>query len=193
MKTKNLKISVLLIVIMTIISCKAQTLPLNTLMENIPQGAYVKDLNNELSTYIGTYKTNYQGNEITLFVTKEENKPTKRINKNFYRDALVIKYIVKSSSGVVLQNTQNMTLSDQTFFNIFSIRTRPYNNTIIFTYDGTNCGIGWGDIYLKKINATQISWEYRPDNSLIDSATCPPSTDKTVYLPVTKDLIFTKQ
>lgn len=38
-----------------------------------------------------------------------------------------------------------------------------------------------------------MSWDYRPNSSLIDSATCPPSSDKIVYLPVTKDLIFTKQ
>ena len=192
MKTLYLKISIALVFTL-IISCKAQTLPLNTLMENIPQGAYVKDLNNELNPYIGIYKANFQGNEITLFITKEENKPIKRMNKNFYRDALVIKYIVKNSSGAILQDTQNMVLTNQTYFNIISIGTRPALENITLGYDGTNCGIGWGKIILKKLNTTQISCDYRPNSSLIDSTTCPPSIDKTVYLPVTKDLIFTKQ
>lgn len=91
---------ILCIGVFVVLSCKAQqnSLPLNTLMDDIPQGAYVKDLNNELNPYIGVYKANYQGNEITLYITKEEDRPTKRMNKNFFRDVLSIRYIVKSSS-----------------------------------------------------------------------------------------------
>ncbi|WP_435525231.1 DUF6705 family protein [Chryseobacterium indoltheticum] len=186
---------ILCIGIFVVLYCKAQQnpLPLNTWMENIPQGAYVKDLNNELSPYIGTYKATYQGNEITLYITKEEGRPTKRMNKNFFRDVLSIRYIVKSSSGIILQNTQNMNLDNQSYFNILSIGTMPPLEQVALGYDGTNCGIGWGQINITKISATQISWEYLPNSLIIDSATCPPSTDKTVYLPVTKDLIFTKQ
>jgi len=177
-----------------IISCKAQQnpLPLNTWMENIPQGAYVKDLNNELSPYVGTYKATYQGNEITLFITKEENRVTKRAGKQFYRDALVIKYNVKNSSGQTLQETQNINNPD---IYIYSYKTRVVSqqSTIIFIYSGTNCGVGWGDIYLKKINNTQISWTYNAESTLITEQNCPGNPDKTVYLPQTKDLIFTKQ
>lgn len=193
MKTIYFKTIIVLASIANIISCKAQTLPLNTLMENIPQNAYVKDLNNELTPYVGIYKSNYQGNEIALFITKEEDKPTRRMNKNFYRDALIIKYIVKNSSGIILQDTQNMVLNNESYFNIVSMGTRPTLGDVVLGYDGTNCGIGWGKIILKKLNSTQISWDYRPNSLLIDAATCPPSTDKTVYLPVTKDLVFTKQ
>ncbi|WP_123838323.1 DUF6705 family protein [Chryseobacterium oncorhynchi] len=194
MKKVYFKTVIILGLVVNIISCKAQQLPLNTLMENIPQNAYVKDLSNELASYIGTYKTEYQGNEITLFITKEENKPTKRMNKNFYRDALVIKYIIKNSTGTILQNTQDMNFtSDQKFHTIYSTRTRPTLNTVIFNYRGTNCGIGWGDIFLKKISDTQISWEYRPDDMVFLKGDCPQGIDRTIYLPETKDLIFTKQ
>ncbi|MCU7612873.1 hypothetical protein N0B16_00305 [Chryseobacterium sp. GMJ5] len=150
-------------------------------------------MNNELTPYIGTYRTSYQGNEITLFITKQENKLEKSTGETYYMDALIVKYIVKNSTGTILQDTQSMNLGDQSYFNIVSMGTLPSRGSVALYYDGTNCGIGWGDIYLKKLNATQISWEYRPDDSLIDSATCPQSTDKTVYLPVMKDLIFTKQ
>lgn len=86
------------------ISCNAQ-LPLSTLMENIPSNAHMKDLNNELGPYIGIYKASYQGREITLYITKIDNRLEQRSNKNFYKDALVIKYIVKNSSGIALQDT----------------------------------------------------------------------------------------
>ena len=83
--------------------------------------------------------------------------------------------------------------SNQFEHTIYSIMTRPTLNIISFTYGGTNCGVGWGDIYLKKLNSTQISWEYIPDSTIIDSSKCPPGTDTTIYLPEAKDLIFTKQ
>ncbi len=193
MKTIYFKTAIIVGLITSLIACKAQQLPLNTLMENIPQNAHVKDLNNELTPYIGVYKANFQGNEITLFITKEEDKLIQYSDQIFFQDALVIKYIIKNSSGIAVQDTQNMALNNQSYFNIISIGTRPTLGDIVLGYDGTNCGIGWGKIILKKLNTTQMSWDYRPNSSLIDSATCPPSTDKTVYLPVTKDLIFTKQ
>lgn len=68
-------------------SCRSQhqQLPLNTLMENIPQNAHVKDLNNELTPYIGVYKPNFQGNEITLFITKEEDKLIQYSDQIFFK------------------------------------------------------------------------------------------------------------
>ena len=174
MKKINLFLAILIGLISNLISCKAQILPLNTLMENIPANSHVKDLNNELPPYIGIYKANYQGNEITLYVTKEDDRITKRMNKQFYQDALVIKYIVKNSLGVVLQDTKNNNLPE---IKLYSTRTKPTQSRVTFYYSGTHCGVGWGDIYLSKINATQISWEYRPDNDIFPG--CPPGTDKT--------------
>lgn len=188
MKT-NIKKTIFFSLFISLLSCKAQTLPLNTSMKDIPLNAHVKDTNNELAPYIGTYRANFQGKEITLYITKEEDKLTKRLQKNFYRDALVIKYTVKNSSGTILQDTKNNT----TAIEFYSYYTYPNKNSIVFYYSGTNCRVGWGDIYLKKINTNQISWEYRPDDIILDDSKCPPGTDINIYLPETKDLIFTKQ
>lgn len=189
-KIYNNKTIIILAFILNFISCRAQTLPLNTLLDNIPNGAYVKDLNNELSPYVGTYKANFQGNEITLFITKVENRLTVYTDQSFYRDALVAKYIIKNSAGIILQDTQN---NNTIGIELFSTKIRTSRNAVRFYYSGTNCGVGWGDVYLKKINATQISWEYRPDSMVLTSKNCPGNPDINVYLPVTKDLIFTKQ
>ncbi|WP_299177677.1 DUF6705 family protein [uncultured Chryseobacterium sp.] len=176
--------------IINLMSCKAQTLPLNTPFLDIPNGAYVKDTNNELNPYIGTYKTNFEGKEITLFITKQEHKLEESSLKNYYMDALVIKYIVRNSSGTILQDTQN---NNSDIASIFSISTEPSENTVTFIYRGTNCNVGFGSIKLKKLNSTQISWEYRPNDITTTAAKCPPTLDTTIYLPETKDLIFTKQ
>lgn len=184
------KILLPLLIIGSLSSCKAQTLPLNTSFLDIPNGAYVKDTNNELNPYIGTYKANFNGNEITLFINKQEHKLEESSQKNYYIDALVIKYIVKNSSGIVLQDTQNNNLNIAA---LYSIDIDSTENTISFVYSGTNCNVGFGGIKLKKINTTQISWEYRPNDITTTAAKCPPTLDTTIYLPETKDLIFTKQ
>lgn len=193
MKTIFFKIISILVLIVNTISCKAQQVPLNTNMEDIPINGYVKDFDNELNPYVGTYKANYKRNEITLFITKEIDRPTKLMNKNFYNDVLSIRYIIKNSSGMILQNTKDMNLNDQTRFKIISMGTMPELGKIALDYDGTNCGVGWGQIDLKKLNTTQISWDYYPNNRILTDANCPPGTDTTVYLPNTKGLVFTKQ
>lgn len=193
MKITFFKILILLGLIINLISCKAQILPLNTWMENTPNNAHLKDLDNELAPYVGIYKANYKGNEITLFITKEEDKLIKYSDQQFYKDVLTIRYIVKNSSGIVLQNTKDMNLNDQTRFKILSMGTMPELGKVALGYDGTNCGVGWGQIDLKKLNSTQISWDYYPNNRILTDANCPPGTDTTVYLPNTKGLVFTKQ
>lgn len=194
MKTINIKTKILFIFLISIISCKAQEYPLNTFYMNLPDNSYLKDLNNELSPYVGTYKANFEGNEITLFITKQDYKFFDLKIKKYYQDVLSIKYIIKNSSGMILQNTQNMNFQPtQIGFTIYSTKTNPLQNTILFYYGGTNCGVGWGDIYLKKLNNMQISWEYRPNDTIVDSNRCPDGTDINIYLPETKNLIFTKQ
>jgi hypothetical protein len=138
---KNIKYLILLVIS---ISCKAQqSYPLKTDYDNIPNYSYLKDLNNELSPYIGIYKTSFQGKEIILYITKEENKLVNRIDKNFYRDLLSIKYIIKNSSGNILQNTQDMTFQpNQVRYTIYSMRTRPNLGDVTFIYGGTNCSVG---------------------------------------------------
>ncbi|WP_288459881.1 DUF6705 family protein [uncultured Chryseobacterium sp.] len=183
------KILSILLMTFLIVSCKGQQYPLNTNYEEVPNNAYLKDLNNELNPYIGIYKANFEGNEITLYITKEENKLEKRVSKQFYRDALIIKYIIKNTNGLILQDTQNNNDSNN---KLHSTKIRVSQNSVDLNYSGTNCGVGWGIIKLKKLNLTQISWDYNPNSTSVGDD-CPANADKTVYLPETDNLIFTKQ
>ncbi|SHL86320.1 DUF6705 family protein [Chryseobacterium contaminans] len=190
MKTLNIKTIILFSILISFLPCKAQIiLPLNVSLNSIVANAYVKDLNNELTPYIGTYNTNFQGKDITLYITKVENALQKSSRKNYYSDILDVKYIVKNSN-IILQDTKNNSSPKIEFY---SIRTKPNENSVMFFYSGTNCRVGWGTIILKKINSTQISWEYKPNDTTLDDSRCPPGTDINIYLPETKDLIFTKQ
>lgn len=188
------KIITLIGFIISIASCRAQEYPLNTDFTIIPNNSYLKDMNNELDPLVGCYKAIFNNNEVSLFITKEPYKLIEYGNRKFYRDILSIKYMIKNSSGTILQDTQNMNFQpNQVLHTIYSLRTKPTLNIVSFAYGGTNCGVGWGGIYLKKINSTQISWEYIPDSTIIDSSKCPVGTDIKIYLPETKNLVFTKQ
>ena len=188
MNTLNLKIVILITCFLTLFSCKAQTYALNTDYNQVPNYSYLKDLDNELQPFVGVYKANYQGKEITLSIIKQEHYLKERTSKTYYMDALFVTFEVKNSAGIVLQNSQTV---PNTLF--YSISTDNADNSVTFSYSGTNCGIGWGKIYLTKLNSTQFLWEYYPNHSTLTEATCPGNPDLTIYLPDTKDLIFTKQ
>lgn len=114
----------------------------------------------------------------------------KGTNIEYYLDALIIKYIIKNSTDTILQDTTNNT----TVINsLYSIATKPQFGQVILSYSGTNCMVGWGKVNLKKINANQISWEYLPNDIVLSDERCLGNPDLTIYLPETKDLIFTKQ
>jgi hypothetical protein len=190
------KIISLFALAISLINCKAQQIyPLNTYYEKAPNYAYMKDLENYLSPYVGKYKTIYKENEITLYITKEDKmlKDYGPGNRKFYRDTLHIKYTVKNiSTGVILEDNLNPT--DPTLNKITSMGTNKLdNNSVSLYYDGTTCGIGWGRITLKKISSTQISWSYYPNDSLFSGNECPNSQNIKVYLPDTENLVFTKQ
>ncbi|WP_294278451.1 DUF6705 family protein [uncultured Chryseobacterium sp.] len=174
--------------------CRAQqTYPLLTFLDNVPNMSHLKDTNNELQPFVGTYISTYNGNQITLYITKENDKFFDYGNKKVYADILYIRYIIKDSSNNILQTTQNTSFQSDQLNTIFSLWVIENGSKVLLNYTGTNCSVGWGDIYLKKISSTQISWEYRPDDITTTAAKCPPNLDTTIYLPVTKDLIFTKQ
>lgn len=189
------RILIILVLITNLISCKAQQVyPLLTSLDNIPNMVHLKDTNNELQPYVGTYISTYNGNHITLYITKENDKFFDYGNQQIYRDVLSVKYIIKNSSGIILQDTKNMTLQQNDLsYAIYSLWITENGTKAELIYSGTNCSVGWGEINLKKINSNQISWEYKPNDITTTAAKCPPTLDTTIYLPETKDLIFTKQ
>ncbi|WP_419870921.1 DUF6705 family protein [Chryseobacterium sp. CT-SW4] len=178
----------------SLITCKAQQVyPLNADFDEVADHSYLKDLNNELTPYLGTYKATYNGNEITLVITKEDKKLIELTSKKFYQDVLHVKYTVKDiTTGTILDDNLNPTGPDKK--KLESMGTNALdNNSIDLYYSGTKCGIGWGRITLLKINDTQFKWTYYPNSSIFSGNDCPDSKSIKVYLPDTENLIFTKQ
>lgn len=174
-----------------VFSCKAQQqYPLSANPFEIPNNSYMKDSNNLLNQYIGTWNTNYQGKNITIYISKQTNVYKESLK--VYQDVISAKFIVKDLNGNVLQDTYNMQ-PNQLYHKIESYNLNSQGDKVSLYYDGTNCGIGWGSIYLIKIDSTHINWQYRANSSVITEQSCPGNQDLKVYLPVTDNLTFTKQ
>jgi len=187
----------LLSFIITIISCKAQqTYLLNESAVDMPENSYFKDTNNELDSYVGTWKANFNGKFITLNITKEIKKSFTLLGKNYFTDQLIVKYEVKDTNGNILQTSLNAvypTGGSVKYLIISTGTNRDSNNEVNLAYAGGNCGVGGGEIKFQKISGTQFYWSYYPGVTTLNDVTCPPGQDYHIYLPETENLIFTKQ
>ena len=195
MKNVFLTNIIILVLIFNALSCKAQQeYPINTMPMNISNDSYIRDYNNELDPFTGVFKTFYADKEITLDISKNVKKRFTRNGltvSHYYKDALIIKFLIKDSSGSILQNTLNSTDEERHFISNTIVLTSK--NIVKFYYTGADCGIGWGNIEIKKINSNQISWSYYPNSTSLNSINCPNPINTKVYLPETENLVFTKQ
>ncbi|GAA4153752.1 hypothetical protein GCM10022217_09870 [Chryseobacterium ginsenosidimutans] len=180
----------LLSIILLSFSCKAQqTYSLDTDYETVSNYSYLKDINNELLPFIGTWKATFDNKEITIKVDKVDHHYTKLGTNIYYKDVLFIRYSIKSSQGTIIKSTMNLTVQNS---NIESIAIFP-NQVISFIYSGGDCQYGWGDVDLKLVDATHVKWRYQPEGVILTNLNCPNGADTTIYLPKTPDLVFTKQ
>ena len=91
----------LIIVLFSLFSCRAQIIPLKNAYVDIPNGAYLKDTDNFLDNFIGTWK--YQnGNEQFII----EFKKVLHYNYDtYFKDILVGEYKYIDNSGMIIINT----------------------------------------------------------------------------------------
>ncbi len=183
----------LFVFLLLFFSCKAQQeYPLNSFPQNLPAGSYIKDFNNKQNPYIGTYKANFNSNEITLNITKEIKRPFNLgSNIKFFKDALIIRYVVKNVKGEILQSTIGSTEDSRNF--IFDMSFNTMRDAFSLYYTGTNCGVGNGQIFIKLLNSSQLNWSFYPNDITLTKTTCPGNPDLTIYLPEAEDLVFTRQ
>ncbi|HFK5508155.1 DUF6705 family protein [Elizabethkingia anophelis] len=186
---KNITI---LIVFLSFFYIKSQTISLSNAPYRIPKGSYLKDIDNTLPLFSGTWTANFEGRQVILNIPdKVENYPIQLATTNYYSDVLFMKYSINDSNGNQLASTMNKAIADT---NIVSTFTSSDKKRIGFVYKGEECGIGRGLVYINLIDATHIKWEYRSTGGLIDPAQCTNySPNIKSYIPRTLDLIFTKQ
>ncbi len=192
---KNIKMKLILIfVIFFLSSCKSQQVyPLITSINSVPNGSYIKDIDNEYDDFVGIWKASFDNKNITLKISKEYKKYFTFNEIYYYQDILIIQHSITNSNGEILEN---YITSDIDNSKIISVLYSKKTNTAKFQYEGSKCRVGWGRIFLKKQNSIQLLWNYFPQPIVLTNINCPDAyqTDIKINLPhEQKDLIFTKQ
>lgn len=190
LKLKIMKKILLFVLFAGLISCKAQTYPLRTFSQ-IPENAYLKDTNNELNLYQGTWKGNW--NNKTLYITFK--KITNKYNSNlkYYKDFLIGRFKVVDNNGKILFD--NTTILDDKA-KITGGKFRKIDDKYSFSYiDNDLCGItGYITINFTETSKTKLQWNYSKDNDFINKDCFywgKPAAERPDPLPF--NIILTKQ
>ncbi|REC43985.1 DUF6705 family protein [Chryseobacterium sp. 5_R23647] len=187
----------IILLLLIMVSCKSYTqqtiVPLRTYTD-IPEdaGYYIKDTNNELQAFEGTWKGIWNGKIFSITFKKITNKynPTMKYNS----DIIVGKFKMLANNGNILFDNTNLSdinakIEGTGFQNIT-------NKYLLFYVDNDICNIS-GDIELVFTNVSKMEMNFSyHQNPMILTADCYfygwPQADRPQPLPRT-DIILVKQ
>ncbi|CAF3337583.1 unnamed protein product [Rotaria socialis] len=178
-----------------LVSCQTPILPLGT-YEDIPNGAYLKDLDNILLPYVGTWEGVLNNKKYTFVLTKFTQHYS---NYNLYfEDELRGNFKVTdlATNTVIYDNTATTTYDNQRIF--YTYPDVPRGLIQLFFRDTiANCSNSFS-FYLRNINGhpDQLTYCYFKYGSWGNGVyrDCPNYTDRSqipVYLPQ-QDFVLTK-
>ena len=178
----------LLLILVSSISCKAQTYPLRTYTQ-LPTGAYLKDTNNELLAYEGTWKGSWDGKIIYLSFKKMVYYY--KSTYGYYADILIAKFKVTDLNGNNLFDNTNLT--DQNA-KIVGGKFKKLNQKYSLGYvDNDICGLnGFIEINFTDSTKTKLAWKFNEGSNLI-TKDCPYYNSAVFPQPLPKEIILTKQ
>jgi len=179
------------VLFITIFSCNAQILPLRTYTQ-IPSNSYIKDLDNELPQYEGTWKGVWNSKTLTLTIKKITRQFTHLENNPYQMDILIGKFKVTNSNGQVLFD--NTTVSDDNAKikggKIFSPSSTKYSLTYS---DSDICDmIGMIMINFTNLAKTEMKFTFSDWTDII-TPDCPYYNANPFPEPLPKNIILTKQ
>ena len=177
----------LFIAFAAIISCNAQTYPLRT-YTNIPENAYLKDTNNELPSYEGTWVGTW--NNKTIFMTFKKIDGKFNSVLKYYEDFLIGKFKIIDSNGSILFD--NTTISDNNS-KIDGGGFKKSDGKYLLSYlDMDLCGRnGYATIQFTDATKTKLEWKFSEGDVMIDSSCF--YHDQTWPETLPKNIILTKQ
>lgn len=114
MKSKVILIQILFMLVIMVANAQSPIHPLSIERGSIPDGAYIKDTNNDLDKFVGTWKYTQGNDEFTIVI----QKVIQQFNGDYYEDEVVgrFKYV---QNGVVVADYLN-SLDAQISGNIIS-------------------------------------------------------------------------
>ena len=179
----------LFIVLVSLISCKAQTYPLRTYGISIPMNAYLKDTNNELPAYEGTWKGMW--NNKIIYITLKKLNYHYREPLNYYIDILIGKFKVTDNSGNILFDNTNL---PDTEAKIEGGRFRKKDGKYSLTYSDSEicCLNGFIQINFTDSTKTKLAWKFNEGDFII-TKDCPYYSSPEFPQPLPKEIILIKQ
>ncbi|MBS7256494.1 DUF6705 family protein [Flavobacterium branchiicola] len=170
------KIIILGFIMLLTLSCKAQTIvPVEKMGDyldagdGIPDNTYMKDINNLLTKYVGTWKGSYKTKNYTFYITKY----TSTLDKVTI-DELRIRYLITSVFGTVLEDTRSVPETGPHIIkgSYFNKDLTSYASD--FVGNNSMCG-NKGTIFtrIKNNTNTQMFLSFEPDHIMISEGTCP--------------------
>lgn len=183
------KILILFTLHLILLSC-AQIYPLNTNID-VPNGAYIKDLNNELIPYEGTWKGIWGNKTFFLSLNKVKKYMDHKENNPYYKDILAGRFKVLDSSRNILYDNISLPDQDTKIEGLGFIKNT--NRYALFYIDSDICNIS-GNINLNFVNASnlQLNWKFMDTTDIIDSS-CQYYNSNPFPQPLPKNIILTKQ
>lgn len=120
-KISTMKKIIILVIFISNLSCKAQTMVLENIIPieqqvfdknneiEVIENTYYKDVNDLFNKYVGVWTGNHLGNHFIFNVSKITYNSSRR---SFKVDKLIIKYKITDSSGNILANTLDVSDND---------------------------------------------------------------------------------
>ncbi|OBX23568.1 MULTISPECIES: DUF6705 family protein [Bizionia] len=167
------KITLVIALIGILLSCKAQVIPvqnsINYLINdtNIPDGTYLKDVDNLFDKFIGTWTGTINNKNYEFVITKITTEYI-----GISTDKLLLKYRITDLMDNVLVETIN--LSNDSEYVIKGIHFLENGETYQLIYGGYEvlCGQS-GDVFIAVINNnSQLNFILYPDGE-IEPSSCP--------------------
>ena len=182
-----MKRNLFLLIFSLAISCKSQIYPLRTYSQ-IPENAYLKDTNNELLSYAGTWKGTWNNKTIYITFSKITNQYDDVLK--YYKDNLTAKFKILDTDGTVLFDN---TSSDDLNAKIWGGKFRKLDDKYSLIYiDPELCNTS-GNVIINFVgdDKNQLHWKFNQSSNMITSDCRFYSTGIPEVLP--KEIVLARQ
>jgi len=164
------------------LGCKAQEIivPLQNdrvldwdLIDDNEENVYLKDVNNDLNKFVGTWKVIHNGRDYEFRIWKYTDSHSNDYFFKYKRDMLYMRHIIKDvATSNTIESSINTKFGDPHLINGVEYYSA---NTHRFFYIGQegNCG-QLGDIFIDSLTANTIKLSYSPSRTgFISGEDCP--------------------
>jgi len=185
---KNITLILLLLVANVSIHYGQQIIPVEDLYSlrtngTLPNGTFsIKDVNNVLLRFTGTWKGEYDSKKYEIRI--------ERVTQPFFdaeEDVLMMRYKITTSIGTLIEENLSVLNNEDVSISGYYLQNRTY----IFTYQGIDweCGQS-GEVYIAAgydRNPNKMGLHLNPEQILLDTTACP---NGRAAMPFPKEMMW---